>query len=65
MYACVVDDTRDGSRSSRCCLLVFEQEKHPEALDPYLPEIGAFAAHNHYNVLVPILKFVVSCAFVS
>ncbi|KAI0703878.1 Clavaminate synthase-like protein [Cerioporus squamosus] len=34
----------------------FEQEKHPEALQPLLPEINAFAAHNHYNVLIPILQ---------
>ncbi|KAI0752492.1 Clavaminate synthase-like protein [Daedaleopsis nitida] len=34
----------------------FEQEKHPEALQPYIPEICSFAEHNHYNVLVPILR---------
>ncbi len=37
---------------------VFEQEKHPDALQPLLPEIHAFAAHNHYNVLIPILQYV-------
>ncbi|KAJ7088430.1 hypothetical protein B0H15DRAFT_841338 [Mycena belliarum] len=29
---------------------------HPEALRPYLQEIEAFARHNHFNVLHPILR---------
>ncbi|KAF8490579.1 Clavaminate synthase-like protein [Gautieria morchelliformis] len=31
---------------------------HPEALRPFLPEISAFARHNHFNVLHPILRLV-------
>ena len=38
--------------------VVFEQERHPEVLQRFLPEIGAFAEHNHHNVLVPILQSV-------
>ncbi|KIP02801.1 hypothetical protein PHLGIDRAFT_122142 [Phlebiopsis gigantea 11061_1 CR5-6] len=34
---------------------VFNKD-HPEALRPLLPEINAFAQHNHYNVLHPILR---------
>ncbi|KAJ7025656.1 hypothetical protein C8F04DRAFT_1212803 [Mycena alexandri] len=29
---------------------------HPKALRPFLPEIQAFARHNHFNVLYPILR---------
>ncbi|KAF5358211.1 hypothetical protein D9756_001600 [Leucocoprinus leucothites] len=29
---------------------------HPEAVRPLLPEIEAFAKHNHFNVLHPILR---------
>ncbi|EGN97173.1 hypothetical protein SERLA73DRAFT_161351 [Serpula lacrymans var. lacrymans S7.3] len=29
---------------------------HPRALRPFMPEIDAFARHNHTNVLQPILK---------
>ncbi len=38
--------------------LVFEQERHPEALQPFLQEIAAFAEHNHFNILIPILRSV-------
>lgn len=31
---------------------------HPEALRPFLPEISAFARHNHFNVLHPIMRYV-------
>ncbi|KAI0767702.1 Clavaminate synthase-like protein [Fomes fomentarius] len=34
----------------------FEQERHPEALQPFLQEIAAFAEHSHFNILVPILR---------
>ncbi|KAG6824876.1 hypothetical protein H0H92_005561 [Tricholoma furcatifolium] len=30
--------------------------EHPEALRPFLPEIDAFARHNHFNVLLPLLR---------
>ncbi|KAJ7691339.1 hypothetical protein B0H17DRAFT_1159825 [Mycena rosella] len=30
--------------------------QHPEALRPYLQELEAFARHNHFNVLYPILR---------
>ncbi|KII91589.1 hypothetical protein PLICRDRAFT_173417 [Plicaturopsis crispa FD-325 SS-3] len=30
---------------------------HPHALRPFIPEIQAFAHHNHYNVLFPILSY--------
>ncbi|KAL0946014.1 hypothetical protein HGRIS_012291 [Hohenbuehelia grisea] len=30
--------------------------QHPEALRPLLPEIAAFARHNHFNVLFPVLR---------
>lgn len=29
---------------------------HPQALQPYLSEVAAFAQHNHINVLYPILR---------
>ncbi|KAJ7611250.1 hypothetical protein FB45DRAFT_804045 [Roridomyces roridus] len=32
------------------------QRAHPEALRPYLREVEAFARHNHFNVLYPILR---------
>ncbi|PIL28758.1 hypothetical protein GSI_08802 [Ganoderma sinense ZZ0214-1] len=34
----------------------FEQKHHPQALQPFLPEIYAFAEHNHFKVLHPILR---------
>ncbi|KAI0708376.1 Clavaminate synthase-like protein [Earliella scabrosa] len=35
---------------------ITEQQQHPRALQPLLPEIRAFAEHNHFNVLHPILR---------
>lgn len=32
------------------------KKEHPEAIRPLLPEIDAFAKHNHFNVLHPILR---------
>ncbi|KAF9045063.1 Clavaminate synthase-like protein [Panaeolus papilionaceus] len=32
------------------------KKPHPPALQPYLPEIEAFARHNHENVLHPVLR---------
>jgi hypothetical protein len=29
---------------------------HPEALRPYLQDIEAFARHNHFNILHPVLR---------
>jgi hypothetical protein len=29
---------------------------HPQALRPFLPELDAFARHNHFNILHPILR---------
>ncbi|KAJ8462926.1 hypothetical protein ONZ45_g17764 [Pleurotus djamor] len=34
---------------------VYEQP-HPPALRPFLPEVAAFARHNHFNVVHPILR---------
>ncbi|OSC99250.1 Clavaminate synthase-like protein [Trametes coccinea BRFM310] len=31
-------------------------QKHPKALQPVLPEIRAFAEHNHFSVLHPLLR---------
>ncbi|KAH0826421.1 hypothetical protein J3R83DRAFT_5396 [Lanmaoa asiatica] len=31
---------------------------HPQALRPFLPELDAFARHNHFNVLHPILRLI-------
>ena len=31
-------------------------KEHPEVLRPLMPEIEAFAKHNHFNVLHPILR---------
>ncbi|KAF5325264.1 hypothetical protein D9619_009988 [Psilocybe cf. subviscida] len=33
-----------------------KKREHPEALRPFLPEIDAFARHNHEQVLHPILR---------
>lgn len=30
--------------------------EHPEALRPLLPEVSAFAKHNHFNIVFPILR---------
>ncbi|TBU25799.1 Clavaminate synthase-like protein [Dichomitus squalens] len=35
---------------------VFGGQKHPKALEPFLPELRAFCEHNHYNVLHNILR---------
>ncbi|KAF9237234.1 hypothetical protein BU15DRAFT_88824 [Melanogaster broomeanus] len=35
---------------------IVTQRPHPQALRPFLPEIDAFARHNHFNVLHPILS---------
>ncbi|KAK7007967.1 Clavaminate synthase-like protein [Favolaschia claudopus] len=32
------------------------KREHPQALKPHLKEIEAFATHNHFNVLYPILR---------
>ncbi|TFK69864.1 Clavaminate synthase-like protein [Pluteus cervinus] len=32
------------------------KRQHPEALRPYLGDVTAFAEHNHFNVLHPILR---------
>ncbi|GLB38111.1 putative clavaminate synthase-like protein [Lyophyllum shimeji] len=32
------------------------KREHPEALRAFLPEIGDFARHNHFNVLFPLLR---------
>ncbi|KAG6872258.1 hypothetical protein C0995_011517 [Termitomyces sp. Mi166 len=31
-------------------------KEHPEALRPFLPEIDAFMRHNHFNILLPLLR---------
>ncbi|EIW52052.1 Clavaminate synthase-like protein [Trametes versicolor FP-101664 SS1] len=33
-----------------------QNQQHPKALQPVLPEIRAFAEHNHHNVLHPLLR---------
>jgi len=35
---------------------IVTKREHPEPLRPFLPEIDAFARHNHYHVLHPILR---------
>ncbi|KAI0703871.1 Clavaminate synthase-like protein [Cerioporus squamosus] len=35
---------------------IFGQQRHPQALQPFLPEVRAFAEHNHYNILYPTLQ---------
>ncbi|KAJ6602352.1 hypothetical protein B0H10DRAFT_2080330 [Mycena sp. CBHHK59/15] len=32
------------------------KREHPQALRPYLQEVQAFAQHNHFNILRPILR---------
>ena len=32
------------------------KREHPEAVRPFMPEVAAFARHNHFNVLHPILR---------
>ncbi|KAH7909409.1 hypothetical protein BJ138DRAFT_1155324 [Hygrophoropsis aurantiaca] len=34
------------------------QRPHPQALRPLLPELDAFARHNHFNILHPILRLI-------
>jgi hypothetical protein len=33
---------------------------HPLALRPFLPELDAFARHNHFNIFHPILRSAVA-----
>ncbi|TFK89218.1 Clavaminate synthase-like protein [Polyporus arcularius HHB13444] len=35
---------------------ITENQEHPQALQPLLPELRAFAEHNHYDVLHPVLR---------
>ncbi|KAM5546254.1 hypothetical protein V8D89_000380 [Ganoderma adspersum] len=35
---------------------IFGEQKHPKAVQPFLPELRAFSEHNHYNVLHPVLR---------
>ena len=35
---------------------IHDQQHHPKALQPALPEVRAFAEHNHFNVLFPVLR---------
>ena len=35
---------------------IVTKREHPEPLRPFLPEIDAFARHNHHHVLHPILR---------
>jgi len=37
---------------------IVTQRPHPQALRPLLPELDAFARHNHFNVLHPILRLI-------
>jgi len=32
--------------------------QHPQAVRPFLPELDAFARHNHFNILYPILRLI-------
>jgi hypothetical protein len=34
------------------------KREHPQIIRPLLPEIEAFAKHNHLNVLHPVLRLV-------
>jgi hypothetical protein len=34
------------------------KREHPEAVRQTMPEVAAFARHNHFNVLHPILRYV-------
>jgi hypothetical protein len=34
------------------------KRRHPESLRPFLTEISAFARHNHFKILCPILQYV-------
>jgi hypothetical protein len=31
-------------------------DPHPDALNPFIPELDDFNKHNHYNILFPILR---------
>ena len=46
----------DGVLSGLVHRSINEVQEHPQALQPLLPELRAFAEHNHYNVLHPILR---------
>ncbi len=48
----------DGTSTLQLSLVNRDINKcaHPEAIRPLLPEIEAFAKHNHFNVLHPILR---------
>lgn len=37
---------------------IVTKRDHPDALRPLLPELDAFARHNHFNILHPILRYV-------
>ncbi|KAF9230231.1 hypothetical protein BU15DRAFT_69374 [Melanogaster broomeanus] len=39
---------------------IVTQRPHPQALCPFLPQLDAFARHNRFNVLHPILRVLAS-----
>ena len=41
------------------------RRSHPEALRPFLSELDAFARHNHFNVLHPILRYIIITSLVD
>ncbi|TBU25808.1 Clavaminate synthase-like protein [Dichomitus squalens] len=51
----IANGVRDQIESYNMHRRIFNQQ-HPKALQPFLPELRAFAEHNHYNVLHPILR---------
>ncbi|KAI0760890.1 Clavaminate synthase-like protein [Trametes elegans] len=54
-YWHIANGVRDQLEHYNSHRSIYTQE-HPKALQPVLPEIRAFAEHNHYNVLHPILR---------
>ncbi|KAM5546270.1 hypothetical protein V8D89_000396 [Ganoderma adspersum] len=51
---------RDQHEQYACHRAVFGGQKHPKALEPFLPELRAFSEFNHFNVLHNILRILAS-----
>lgn len=56
-----VTNTREmGAFYASIVNLNVAKRPHPTAVHPFLPEIDDFARHNHFNILHPILRLVLS-----
>ncbi|KAI0752458.1 Clavaminate synthase-like protein [Daedaleopsis nitida] len=55
-YWHIENGVRDQVENYNLHRSIYGLQEHPRALQPLLPDIRAFAEHNHYNVLNPLLR---------